>query len=127
MLSDAPAYTILTAEDLERAKKFYSEVLGLESVDLEVQGIISFGKGQWVRLVLYEKKGATRPDNSVLGFDVENLEEVIKELEGKGVKFEDYPEMDGFDTSTHIANHEKVKSAWLKDSEGNIIALNQMA
>lgn len=125
MLTHSLAYTILTADDLSRAEKFYSEVLGLQSVDIGVEGVVCFGEDKWVRVVLYEKKGAVRPDNSTLGFDVEKLEDEMKELQEKGIKFEDYPDMEGFDNNTHIMTHTGVKSAWFKDSEGNLIALNQ--
>lgn len=78
-----------------------------------------------VRLVLYEKKGAASGEVAHLAFDVKEIENLVKELVSKGVKFEDYPEM-GTDPQTHVADHGPVKSAWFKDSEGNIIALNQM-
>jgi hypothetical protein len=62
----------------------------------------------------------------VASFDVSNIEAHVKEMRAKGVKFEEYdvPEM-GIKTINGIAATGKTKSAWFKDTEGNILSLDQ--
>lgn len=72
-------------------------------------------------------RGPTKADQTVASFKVENIEAHVKELRAKGVKFEEYdiPRM-GIKTVDGIATTGKNKSAWFKDTEGNILAMDQM-
>lgn len=123
-LGEAPVAATLSAVDIKRAKKFYPDVLGLKLISEDAQGIM-FGAGKGTRLFLYER-GPTRVDHTVASFDVSNIEAHVKEMRAKGVKFEEYdvPEM-GIKTINGIAATGKTKSAWFKDTEGNILSLDQ--
>jgi predicted enzyme related to lactoylglutathione lyase len=125
MLSNFNMYGVLTADDLERVKGFYTEKLGLKLVEGQMPGLAIFEAGNGTKILFYKKKGAQRPDNTALGFDVQNIEQVVEELKGKGVTFEEY-DLPGMKTVNGIADIGQVKSAFFKDSEGNIVALNQM-
>jgi hypothetical protein len=85
-----------------------------------------FGAGEGTMLYVYQR-GPTKADQTVASFKVENIEAHVKELRAKGVKFEEYdiPAM-GIKTVGGIAAMGKTKSAWFKDTEGNILALDQM-
>ncbi len=124
MLNEFPATAVLVASDLERAKKFYTEKLGLTPMQ-GPEGIAMFGAGDGTSVVLYEKEGGPKATNTVLGFAVKDLDATLKELKAKGVEqdMRDLPE--GTDANG-IMSYGSVKSAWINDSEGNIIGLNQM-
>lgn len=119
MLTNCNAVAVLTADNLERAKAFYTETLGLRLQDFPVPGIAFFVAGNGTTISVYEKQGAQRPDNTALGFVVQNIEQVVEELKTHGVVFEEY-------AGTYIITTGPVKTAFFKDSEGNIIGLNQI-
>lgn len=118
---------VLRAEDFDRAAKFYTEVLGL-SVS-RVGGPTregSFAAGSGTAVGIYERPGMPAPQNTTLGFTVpaEEFDDVVAELRGKGVVFEEYdiPEI-GLKTVNGVAEFEGAKAAWFRDTEGNIIVL----
>ncbi len=124
MLTDAMVVPTLPAVDIKRAKKFYMETLGLKFVmdDPSPGVMLQCGKGSM--LYLYQR-GKTKADHTVATFGVENLEAEVKELKQKGVKFEEYS-MPGIKTVNSIATMGDYKSAWFKDTEGNILSVMQM-
>jgi predicted enzyme related to lactoylglutathione lyase len=131
-LGDYPAAAVLRAEDLVRAKKFYTDVLGLKPGNLsgpasEGMGMFTAGNGSMV--MIYERPGMPAPQNTALGFGVpaDKFDEVAADLRAHGVSFEDYdlPEI-GLKTVNGIAQFEGTKAAWFKDSEDNIVNIASM-
>ena len=125
MLSDAPVSAVLPATDLNRAKDFYQHKLGLKPLPLPMDDPIMFSAGEGTTLVVYHRAEGTKAEHTVAGFKVKDVAQTIAELEAKGVVFEDY-DQPGLKTVNHIADYGTAKSAWFKDSEGNILAINQM-
>ena len=124
MLSNVPVSAVLPAQDLARAKQFYTEKLGLPVVS-DMPGGVVFGAGSGTKLVVYERKQPNKAEHTEAGFDVKDLVAEIKELTAKGVTMEQY-DMPGLKTDENgIVSYGPMKSAWIKDTEGNIIALNQ--
>jgi len=129
MISNSRIVPTLPAVDLGRAKKFYHEKLGLKVTMEDPMGIM-FESRNGFGLYLY-KRGATRADHTVASFDVEDIVSEVGELRREGIKFEEYdiPEM-GLKTIDGIATYGgeeySNKSAWFKDTEGNILALVSM-
>lgn len=123
-LGDYMAAAVLKADDLGRATRFYTEVLGLKEMDIPGSGQAMFSAGMGTAVLIYERPGMPAPMNTTLGFNVpaDKFDGVIAELRGKGVVFEEYdiPEM-GLKTVDGVAEFEGAKAAWLKDTEGNII------
>lgn len=120
---------VLRAEDFGRAKKFYTEVLGLTE-DRPIapdSGMFSTADGSTV--MIYERPGMPAPENTALGFAIPNdaWDLVVADLQAKGVKFEDYdmPEL-GIQTTGGIAEMDLGKMAWFKDTEGNIVNIATM-
>ncbi len=119
----------LPAVDLDRARKFYHEKLGLK-INMEEPGGIMFESGDGSLLYLY-KRGPTTANHTVASFQVEGIDSEVRRLRGLGIKFEEYdiPSM-GLKTINGIATMSskeyETKSAWFKDTEGNILALVQM-
>ena len=129
-LSSAPVVAVLRAENLERAKKFYTDVLGLEEdTSLSGQGMAFFSAGMGSQFTIYERPGMPAPQNTTLAFPVaaEAFDAIADELRGGGVVFEEYdiPEM-GLKTVNGVAVMDGIKSAWFKDPEGNIVNLVSM-
>jgi len=125
MLANAPVAAILPAVDLERAIKFYKGKLGLQPIDTPDQGGIMFESGQGTQLYLYQRDTATKADHTVAGWKVDNIEQVVRALREKGVVFEQY-DLPGLKTDEHgIATMGPGKSAWFKDTEGNILAISE--
>lgn len=128
MLREARMAAILPAVDIERARKFYSEKLGLPTPDMPVpeDGAV-FESGGGTMLYLYEREGGTKADHTVAGWLVEDLEKTVKELRENGVVFEQY-DMPGLKTDERgIAEAGGARSAWFKDTEGNILAITEMS
>ena len=131
-LSDYPAAAVLRAEDLARAKKFYTDVLGLKPRDLpgpasEDLGMFTAGDGTMV--LIYARPGMPAPQSTALGFGLpaDKFDEVAADLRARGVSFEDYdiPEI-GLKTVNGIAEFEGSKAAWFRDSEDNIVNIASM-
>lgn len=126
MLTNSMVAPNLPAVDLKRARKFYEEKLGLKVVMEDPSPGIMLQAGQGTMMYVYQR-AATKADHTVASFKVDNIEAEMKELKGKGVKFEDYnlPKM-GIKTVNGIATMGNMKFAWFKDTEGNILSLAQM-
>jgi catechol 2,3-dioxygenase-like lactoylglutathione lyase family enzyme len=125
MLANAPVAAILPAVDLERAKKFYEEKLGLQPIDAPGLGGAMFECGQGTQLYLYQRDTATKANHTVAGWKVENIEEVVRTLREREVVFEQY-DLPGLKTDEHgIATIGSSTGAWFKDSEGNILWIGE--
>ena len=123
MLTNAKTATTLPVVDLERAKAFYKDKLGLKtSEDVPGGAMLEAGTGQ--RIYLYQRE-RTKADHTVIGFEVENVETEVKELKGRGIVFEEYDRPD-LKTVDSIATLGTWKAAWFKDTEGNILSINEM-
>jgi predicted enzyme related to lactoylglutathione lyase len=127
MLKEARVAAILPAVDIKRAKRFYSEKLGLPTPDMPVpEDGAAFVSGDRTMLYLYERENGTKADHTVAGWLVEDVEKAVDELREKGVVFERY-DMPGLKTDERgIAESGGAKSAWFKDTEGNILAITEL-
>jgi catechol 2,3-dioxygenase-like lactoylglutathione lyase family enzyme len=126
MLAKAEVHPTLPTVDLERARKFYEDVLGLKVIREDPSPGILFGAGSGTAIYLYQR-GATKADHTAASFKVADVEAEVKELKAKGVKFEEYdmPGM-GIKTVNGIATMNGYKGAWFKDTEGNILAISNI-
>ncbi len=124
-LSMAPMSAVLPASDIKRARDFYERVLGLEIADQPMMGGFMVHAGNGTQFFVYETK-ASHGDATVAGFLVDDLEGTMRELRDRGVMFEEY-DMPGMKTVNGVVDlGDAGKSAWFKDSEGNIISVNAM-
>ena len=128
MQAIGPIHPTLPVVDLERAKKFYEETLGLGVVweDPSPGALLQAAEG--TTIYIYQR-AATKADHTAAGFTVKDVEATVKELRAKGVVFEDI-DVPGFKTVDGIATMTtpkgEFKGAWFKDTEGNILAVNNI-
>lgn len=113
----------LPASDLNRAKAWYSEKLGWEPTMTNEEGSLVYETGSTSFLV-YESAFAGTNQATAAGLLVSDFDSTVDELRSKGVTFEDYDFGEDFRTQDGILSMpDGRKSAWFKDSEGNIIGL----
>jgi catechol 2,3-dioxygenase-like lactoylglutathione lyase family enzyme len=123
MLTRAPVMTMLPVKDLERARDFYVNKLGLEAEGLAADGKFVL-RANGTKLGLIPKPEGTKAEHTAVSFEVPDIAAEIKTLERRGVAFEDY-DFPGFKTVDHMIVLGNEKCAWFKDTEGNILCLHQ--
>ncbi len=122
MLDRADVYATIPAQDLERAKSFYAEKLGLSPKEERPEGLrYRCGSGAFL---LFESSGAASGAHTQLTWDVADIEATVATLRNNGVVFEEY-DLPGFKTVDGIAEIAGEKGAWFKDSEGNLLAIGE--
>jgi catechol 2,3-dioxygenase-like lactoylglutathione lyase family enzyme len=120
MLGDKDAVANIAVKNLETAKKFYEETLGLTQIGAEGQEVIVFRSGS-SKIYVYKSQYAGTNQATALTWVVgKDIEGVVQELKAKGVTFEHYnmPDVTRED-DIHVAGNMKV--AWFKDPDGNIL------
>ena len=123
ILANAPVSAGLPAGDVARAKAFYEQTLGLPMVQ-ELEESLMFACGDGTMLFVYPSQFAGTNQATAAGWRVGDIEAAMEELRSRGVTFEEY-DMPGLRTVDGIATLGPTKSAWFKDTEGNILALVQ--
>jgi len=124
MLDNHPVRAMLPAVDLDRARQFYVEKLGLH-VKRELPGAVLLEAGSGTILGLYQRD-ATKADHTVAGWEVPNIRETVQALKQVGVVFESYNYPTLKTDTDHIAVTGPVQAAWFKDTEGNILGITQI-
>ncbi|MGW8764344.1 VOC family protein [Streptomyces sp. NPDC055815] len=120
MLSDSPIAAIIPVKDLARAKRFYSETLGLPLVK-ETPEDTRYECGG-TTIGLYETPLGGEAGHTLASWKVDDLDGEMKELRDKGVAFEDY-DLPGIKTVDGVAETDTMRGAWFKDTDGNILCV----
>jgi predicted enzyme related to lactoylglutathione lyase len=121
MLKNSKAFSSFSVDDLDKAKDFYSKVIGLEVKEFKEIGILNIKFSGGAELMIYSKDNHKPATFTVLNFPVENVEKTVDELISKEVKFEQYKE---FKTDEKgISREWGQEIAWFKDPAGNIISV----
>ncbi len=126
MLEEFPIHATVAASDIERAKAWYQDKLGL-TPKKEGMGSLwyEFSPGTW--LLVYPTGAAGTAQNTQAGWAVKNIEAVMEQLRARGVEFEDYDMGEMKTVNGLIDVPGQGKAAWFKDSEGNIFELSEPA
>jgi predicted enzyme related to lactoylglutathione lyase len=129
MLANAGISITLPVVDLERAKRFYGETLGLRAVASPIEEMASdmafFEGREGLPIALYRRDTPTTADHTAVAFEVDDLDGEMEGLSERGVVFEQY-DMPGLKTDERgIASLGSWRGAWLKDSEGNILGIGE--
>ena len=123
MFESATAHATVAVSDIDRAKTFYEETLGLEAIDERSDGV-RYGAGAGTWLLVYPSQFAGSAKSTLVTFDVTDLDTAVRELRDRGVVFEEY-DLPGLKTVEGIAEIQGACGAWFKDPDGNILALGQ--
>lgn len=119
MLGRKDAVANIAVKDLETARKFYEETLGLKKVNAEDEELIVFKSGKTM-LNVYRSKYAGTNQATAVTWAVGDVDGAVRDLKAKGVSFERYDMPDvKREGDVHVAGDFKV--AWFKDPDGNIL------
>lgn len=122
MLSDRRCATMIPASDLERAKKWYADLLGFTPNAEDSDGV-QYLSGEGTEFWLYPSEFAGTNQATVMGWLAQDLSAEMDDLKARGISFEEY-DIPGIKTVEGIAEFGSgERAAWFKDSEGNILAL----
>lgn len=125
MLQKYPMYAYIPARDLQRARNFYEQKVGLKPQQ-EIAGGVVYESAGGTACFLYVTPNAGTSKASQAFWQVDDVDREIAELKSRGVVFEDYPDLPGQRSQSGAVDEGGAKAAWFKDSEGNIMAIIQM-
>jgi catechol 2,3-dioxygenase-like lactoylglutathione lyase family enzyme len=121
MLSDSQAFSGFSSDDIQRAKKFYGETLGLRVE--EQHGLLTLHLAGGAKVIIYSKPNHTPATFTVLNFPVGDVESSVRELNQRGVRFEIYTDGPAKTDARGIFRGEGPVIAWFKDPAGNILSV----
>jgi predicted enzyme related to lactoylglutathione lyase len=121
MFKDTKAFSGYSVDDLERAKQFYGETLGIEVS--EANGLLTLHIAGDRDTLVYPKPNHEPASFTVLNFPVEEIEPAVDALAEHGIEFERYPGMDFDDRGIMRGGGPPI--AWFKDPAGNILSVLQ--
>ncbi|MBT2566182.1 VOC family protein [Arthrobacter sp. ISL-85] len=126
MLKDLEVMAVLPAKDIDRAREFYRDKLGLEPEPNMADGGLVYRCGKGTAFLIYQTDNAGSARNTQIGWGTDDVQRDVDELRARGVVFEDY-DMPGLKTENGIASMEGMgQAAWFLDSEGNILNISSL-
>ncbi len=125
MLGKTDPTPMIAVKDLDRARAFYIDTLGLEPVDRQGSEVVTMRSGI-TKVGVYRSEFAGTNKATALTFPVDDIAAEVRELKDKGVMFEHY-DLDGLTRDGDIYQAEGMKTAWFKDPDGNILSLHEGA
>ncbi len=121
MLADSKAFSGFAVPDIEAARGFYGDTLGLKVELMEGPGLLTLHLAGDRPTLIYPKPDFQPATYTILNFPVDDIDATVEELSARGVKFEQY---DGFGQDDKgIAREAGPPIAWFKDPAGNILSV----
>jgi catechol 2,3-dioxygenase-like lactoylglutathione lyase family enzyme len=120
MLTNRPAFSGFSTDDIPKAKEFYATTLGLDVTEENGMLSLKFPGGHTV--LIYPKDDHEPATFTVLNIQVDDIDKTVDGLSAKGVQFEHYGEAAGQD-ERGIAREYGPPIAWFKDPAGNILSV----
>jgi catechol 2,3-dioxygenase-like lactoylglutathione lyase family enzyme len=121
MLADAKAYSGLAVKDMQQAREFYANTLGLRTS--EEYGLLWLHLASGRDTLVYEQPDATPASFTILNFEVNDIDAVVDALAARDVRFERYDSMDQDERGVFRAEGPYI--AWFKDPSGNLLSVLQ--
>jgi len=121
MLGKAGATPMIAVANLDRARRFYEDILGLRTTGEMAGEVLTMKSGDTIINVYRSQFAGTNKSTSLL-FQVDDLEREVGELKEKGIFFEHY-DLPGLQQQGDMYVAEGFKTAWFKDPDGNILSL----
>jgi catechol 2,3-dioxygenase-like lactoylglutathione lyase family enzyme len=122
MFENTKAFSGFAVDDLEAAKKFYGETLGLK--ESEQNGLLTLHLAGDRDTLAYPKPGHVPAEYTILNFPVDDIDAAVDELTSRGVTFERYEGFDQDDKGVMRGNGPDI--AWFKDPAGDILSVLKM-
>jgi predicted enzyme related to lactoylglutathione lyase len=120
MFSNTPAFSSFAVDDLDAARSFYGDTLGV-TVSEGPMGVLSLDLAEGRSTLIYPKPDFTPATYTILNFAVDDVDAAVDELGSRGVEFERY---DGLEQDAKgISRGQGPDIAWFKDPAGNILAV----
>ena len=121
MFADTKAFSGFAVDDLQKAREFYGETLGIKTS--EEHGLLTLHIAGDRATLIYPRKDHTPADYTILNFPVDDIDEAVDGLAARGVSFERY---EGFDQDEKgVARNAGPQIAWFKDPAGNVLSVLQ--
>jgi catechol 2,3-dioxygenase-like lactoylglutathione lyase family enzyme len=119
------AHAMLAASDLKRFRSYYHDKLGMDPAE-EMEGgdVLVYHTGN-TSFEVYETPNAGSAKNTQMIWMTDDLDAEMRRLRDAGVQFDDF-EIPGLKTENGVATDDDSKTAWFRDSEGNILAITQL-
>jgi catechol 2,3-dioxygenase-like lactoylglutathione lyase family enzyme len=121
MFEDTKAFSGFSVNDVQKAKEFYGQTLGLDVS--ESYGLLRLHIAGGTTILMYPKENHTPATFTILNFPVANIEQAVDELARHGVQFESYNEGDLVTDEKGIFRGQGPKIAWFKDPAGNLLSV----
>lgn len=126
MLNDSKVTANVPATDLERARGFYADTLGLTPTDENPGGLLYTTAGG-TTFFLYQTEYAGQAGHTIAQFHVADVDQEVRELRDRGVQFEHY-DLPGITWEGDVAFSPGMgRAAWFRDSEGNVLCLDDLS
>lgn len=126
MVRDSPAFSSFSVDDVEKARAFYADVLGLDVEFVDKMGMLVLQLAGGTRILVYPKGAAHRPATfTILNFPVDDIDASVGALATKGIAFERYDDEWIKTDAKGIArgDGDRPDMAWFKDPAGNILSV----
>ena len=126
MVGDNRISAVLVSTDLDRSRQFYEEKVGLRLSSETITNHLVFECGNGSTLLIYGRANANKADHTQVRFWTTDIANDVAQLVDNGVEFDQY-DTETFKTVDHVVTSPIGRSAWVKDPDGNTIALFQPA
>jgi len=123
VLTDSAAFSGFSVDDVDAARRFYVDTLGLRVSDVEMAGMLRLHLGSGAEVLVYAKADHVPATFTVLNFPVPDVERAVDELTGRGVTFQRYENPPTDDKGIMRAGGPLI--AWFTDPAGNVFSVLQ--
>jgi len=121
MFANTEAFSGFAVDDLQKAREFYGQTLGIDVADEPQEGLLTLNLAGDCPTLVYEKPDLVPANYTILNFPVDDIDKAVDELSARGGTFERY---EGFDQEEKgIARGPGPDIAWFKDPAGNILSV----
>jgi catechol 2,3-dioxygenase-like lactoylglutathione lyase family enzyme len=124
MITEAHVHPTIPVTDLDKARAFYEGTLGF-APETEAPGAVMYSAGKGSDFLVFLSAGPSNGNHTTMGLKVDDIEKEVSGLKAKGVEFLEY-DLPSLKTVDSIASTGPIRSAWMRDPEGNILGLVQL-
>ena len=122
MLENVNVQPMIPVKDMKGAQRFYEDTLGLKRVGGEADTAIVYRSGSTTMCVYRSEFAGTNKGTAAL-WEVDDVDQAVRELKAKGVTFEHYDDMPGLTREGDVHRAGEFRVAWWKDPAGNILSV----